>query len=434
MSTLYIRLPSKHAADSATQWLELVCPFVLVSRGSEIEREGTMPLSGMTDLVAKAQRVVLLLAASDVTLLHVQVPPLSPAKLKAALPNLVEDQLLSDPASCLVAANGLSNGLRMVAVVQHAWLDLLAKKFFSFGAYQIAAIPAQLCLPRQQDQYNQPGSITAAINEQAGCIDVALRLSEQNSIGLVINVDQNEIAAQEVINALCVVAPKAQISLYVPQSVLQVYQEQVNNADALNARVGVLADNWQYWIAGARDTTLDLMAWRGVRVGSRMWREWRWSLALIAVTLSINIAALNIDWWRMNREEHSLRARMIQIYKSVYPKENVIIDPIAQMRQKIALARNSSMTAPDNFMTIIAIFSEEWAKVTSTSAAGSKASAIAALEYREHGLFVRFKPDSEAPMQAMAAALAKHNLSLNMALGLAPEQSGTIIWQIRSIK
>ena len=86
-------------------------------------RQGTAPLSELSDTVAKAQRVVLLLAASDVTVLRLQVPPLSSARLKAALPNLVEDRLLTDPSDCVVVAGGLSGGLRTIAVVQRAWLD-----------------------------------------------------------------------------------------------------------------------------------------------------------------------------------------------------------------------------------------------------------------------------------------------------------------------
>ena len=197
MSTLYIRLASKAVADSAPHWPALPCPFALVSHGSSIERQGTAPLSELSDTVAKSQRVVLLLAASDVTLLRVKVPPLSSARLKTALPNLVEDQLIADPSDCVVVAGGLSEGLRTVAVVQRAWLDTLVKTLIAFGARHIAALPAQLCLPYQSDQ---PGSVTAAISDrneggQNAEIDMTLRLSEQDGIGLAIAPEKDEPAA-----------------------------------------------------------------------------------------------------------------------------------------------------------------------------------------------------------------------------------------------
>ena len=422
MSTLYIRLPSKSAADSAAQWLELVCPFALVAHGGSIEREGAAPLSCLPDAVAKAQRVVLLLAASDVTLLRVQIPPLSAAKLRAALPNLVEQQLIADPSGCVVVAGGLHDGLRTVAVVQRAWLELLARTLISFGAHRIAALPAQLCLPYQ------PGSVTAAINEQDACIDVVLRLSEQDGIGLAVACEQHETSAQEVGRMLCAVAPGAPITLYVPQSAVRAYQEAINHTAAMAKRISVFADNWSRWVAGAHGATLDLMTGQGMAAGPKMdWRAWRWPLGLAAAALTINAAALNADWWRMKSESNSLRTAMIQIYKSVYPKDSVIIDPIAQMRQKIAAAkRDSGLPSPDDFTAISAAFGEAWTSVVP----GKPELAIAAIEYRERSLFVRFKPNVEAPVQQMKAALAERNLSLEP----APAQSAAVVWQIRSTK
>jgi general secretion pathway protein L len=432
LSTLYIRLASKSVADSADHWTALPCPFALVSHGSTIEHQGTASLSDLSDTVAKSQRVVLLLAASDVTVLRMQVPPLSSARLKTALPNLVEDRLISDPSGCVVVAGGLSEGLRSIAVVQRAWLDMLVKSLIAYGARRIAALPAQLCLPYQSAQTGQndhPGSVTAAIDDRNSEIDMTLRLSEQDGIGLAIVQEKVESAAHVAIRALCAVVPAAPITLYVPQSLVRAYQEAVNTTAELSKRIIVSADNWSRWIAGANGLTLDLMAGLGMATGPKLdWRPWRWPLALVAAVLAINSAALNIDWWHLKRESDSLRADMIRIYKSAYPKESVIIDPLAQMQQKIAIAKhNSGMSAPDDFTAIIAAFGEAW--VNAVAKAG-KSTEIAALDYHEHSLYVRLKPGGESPAQQMKAALAKYQLALE----LAPEQSGAVVWQIRSTK
>jgi general secretion pathway protein L len=410
LSTLYIRLPSKSAADSAPHWQALDCPFALVSSGN-------------------------LPAASDVTLLRVKVPPLSAARLKAALPNLVEDQLITDPSDCVVVAGGLSEGLRTVAVVQRAWLDLLTKTLIAIGARQIAVLPAQLCLPYKT---GEKGSVTAAINDSDDSgenaeIDMTLRLSEQDGIGLAIAHEKDESAAQAAIRTLCAVVPEAPITLYVPQSLVHTYQETVNDTVARNnaaqdKRIDVSADNWTRWITGANGTILDLMAGSGIGTGRKLdWLPWRWTLALAAVVLVVNAAALNIDWWRLTRETDSLRATMIQIYKSAYPKESVIIDPLAQMQQKIAAARHDSgMAVPDDFTALTAALGEAW----SSAATAGNTAAIAALDYHERSLFVRLKPGGEAPTRQLKSSLAKYGLALD----LAPEQSGAVVWQIRSTK
>jgi len=98
------------------------------------------------------------------------------------------------------------------------------------------------------------------------------------------------------------------------------------------------------------------------------------------------------------------------------------------MRQKIAAAKRASgLAAPDDFTSITASFGEAWAGAV---AAAGKSTAIAALEYHDHSLFVRLKQGGEAPTQQMKAALAKRDLALD----LAPEQSGAVVWQIRSAK
>lgn len=387
------------------------------------------PLSELSDTVAKAQRVVLLLAASDVTLLRLQVPPLSSARLKSALPNLVEDRLLTDPSDCVVVAGGVSGGLRTIAVMQRVWLDVLVRTLIAFGARHIAALPAQLCLPYQSDQ---PGSVAASINDQPdtdASIDMTLRLSEQDGIGLAIAHEKDESAASAAMRALCAVVSESPINLHVPQSSVRAYQEVVNDTVSLNKRITVTADNWSRWIAGANITTLDLMAGLGIGTGPKLdWRPWRWPLALAAAILIVNVAGLNIDWWHMKNEADTLRASMIRTYKSAYPKESVIIDPIAQMQQKIATARhNSGLPAPDDFTAIAATLGEAWPGVV---AAAGKTTAIAALEYHDRSLFVRLKPGSDAPTQQMKAALAKRDLLLE----LAPGQSGATVWQIRGAK
>ena len=429
MSTLYIRLPHRVVADSAPLLLALTCPFALVSESGKIEREGVEPLSGLSEIIATIQRVALLLNASNVTLLRVKVPPLSAGRLKAALPNLVEEQLLCDPAECVIVAGGLSEGLRTLAVIQRAWLELLSATFSTFGARRLAVLPAQLCLPYQS---GQPGGVTAAISERGGDIDLTLRLSEQDGIGLVIGPalsvaeggEQNDSAPNKAIRTLCAVVPTAPVTLYVPPSLLNTYQE----AAKLNKRISILADNWSHWIAGARVTTLDLMAGLGTGAGAGLdWRPWRWPLALAATVVLINAAALNFDWWRMQGESNALSTLMIQIYKSAYPKESVILDPLVQMQQKNASAkRNSGLAATDDFTAITAAFGEAWASIVPT--AGKALATIAALEYRERSLLVRLKPGGEAPTQEMKAALAKRGLSLDAG------QTGALVWQIRSAK
>jgi general secretion pathway protein L len=426
LSTLYIRLPSKAAADSASHWITLSCPFALVSTGGMIEREGAASLPDLSELLARTQRVILLVAASDVSLLRVRVPPMSASRLRAALPNLVEDQLITDPAECVVVAGAEAEGLRTVAVVQRAWLDILLKTVTSLGAQHVSALPAQLCLPWQAH------GVSAAVTEQGVDIDVALRLSEQDGIGLPIMPEQAQSAADEVVQALRAVVPVGPITLYVPQGAVPAYQRAADNAELADRGISVFADKWSRWISAIPDKPLDLLAGIGGARGPKLdWRRWRWPLALAGAAFTINAIGLNIDWWRMKSEAQSLQAGMIQTYRTAYPKETVIVDPVVQMRQKITAAQhNAGQAGPDDFTLITAAFGEAWASVMQGQAAGKAPPGIAGLEYKDRSLLVRLKPDGDAPTEAMKAALASRDLSLTV----APSQSSALVWQIRSAK
>jgi general secretion pathway protein L len=112
---------------------------------------------------------------------------------------------------------------------------------------------------------------------------------------------------------------------------------------------------------------------------------------------------------------------MIQTYKAAFPKDPVVIDPVAQLRQKIAAGqRDSGQLAQDDFLALAAAFGEAWA------GAGQGPQSIAGLEYRDRGLSVRLKPGSNVPVDRIKTALGSRNLTITHA--------GTNVLQIRSAK
>jgi general secretion pathway protein L len=417
LSTLYIRLPSKAAADSAPHVIDLTCQFAIAADNGVIERDGESILSHLVEPISQAQRVVLLLAASDVNLLHVKVPPMSGPRLKAALPNLIEDQLISDPAECVIVAGPPSDGLRTVAVVNRVWLDLLAKVLLELGARQVAAVPAQLCLPHVDD------NVSAAVGELNEDIDVTIRFAEEEGMGLAMVADQRDTVVQDVVQTLGSVVPVAPILLYVQEARMPAYQAALESG-ALTERVTLRPDNWKHWIDGAKGSAFNLMAGLGVSAGQGVnWSQWRWPLRIAAAVVIVNLLALNIDWWRFKHEASTLRTGMMQTFKQAYPKEPVTANPVAQMRGKIAQAQHDAgQSAPDDFMALAGVFGEVWASVLQ----GSKTPGIAALEYSDRSLLVRLKPEGTAPTAQMKTALASRNLSLT------EQKAGE--WLIRSGK
>ena len=423
MSTLYLRLPSKAAFDSSAQEA-LACPYALASASGMLEQEGVTSLPQASALVARAQRVVLLVAASDVTMLRVHLPPMSAARQRAALPNLVEDQLITEPAECIVIGGGLEDGLRTVAVVQRAWLELLVRTVLGSGMARIAALPAQMCVPAHAEH------IEAVVFEDNIGSEVTLRLGTQEGMGLAILPEHLSQAAAEAVDAVLAMAGGRPVLLRVPPERVPAFMQA---ADALGAaeQATVQADSWQQWISGAAHAGIDLALGLGASARPRLdWKPWRTPIVLALLLLLVNVVPLNIEWMRLKREYDGLRASMAQIYKSAFPNETVIVDPLAQARQKVAAGRrNAGQGTPDEFNALAAAFGEAWAAAAPRGANGLQPTLIG-LEYKDRGLLVRLRPEAQAPFDAVSAALARRNL----ALSAAPEQPGVVIWQVKAGK
>src|SRR5260364_420288 len=96
MTTLIVQLQPRNSAIEAVQWPLGALPF---DRRARMLRAGCATLT----LLPRAQTTILLIAARDLLLLSVPLAPLSEARLRAVLPNVVEDQLAQDAQSCHIA-------------------------------------------------------------------------------------------------------------------------------------------------------------------------------------------------------------------------------------------------------------------------------------------------------------------------------------------
>ncbi|HJV02151.1 MAG TPA: type II secretion system protein GspL [Burkholderiaceae bacterium] len=408
MTTLFIRYPAKASIDSGAAQ---ACPFALVGDGGNVLQQGASPLGSLADMVASARRVTLLLAAPDVTLLRVSVPPLSPARLKAALPALVEEHILGDPAECVLAVGPALDGgaERTVAVAQRAWLEVLVKALQAQGAHSISLLPAQLCLPLQ------PGAVSAALSTNDGGCELTLRQSQTDGLGLAL-----PSQPEAVLQTLRALAGDSPVTLYLPAAELRRYEALAASHPAGQATITLQEDQWPHWIAAARTAAPDLAAAVGASgTAARQWQRWRWPLRLAVLALAVNVAGMNIEWLRMKREAAQVQQSMLQIFKAAYPKETVILDPAAQMRKNIAAARaDSGALAGDEFGALSAAFGEALNSLPNRNI-------VAALEYRERALQVKIKPNTvdAAAMGQLRAALAARKLDLSEA---APG-----VWKIR---
>jgi general secretion pathway protein L len=281
LTTLTLRLPSRHAAKAMPDWRNQALAFALSSREGKLLRSGAASLTELAPQIAQVQRVVLLLAASDVTLLRMPVPPMTAARLKAALPALVEDRLITDTADCVLVATPESHGMRSIAVLERSWLHSVVTTVRALGARQLVALPLQLALPLPVQ------GAAAAVTAMQNQIELAVRLSAYEGMGLpMVPTDAEGIVEIEVCRALLALAAQQTLALSVPAARLDAYRQAAHSLAQEGMQISVEEDNWQQLAQAADHIAFDLMAGlENTASGVVNWSRWRWPLALAAALL-----------------------------------------------------------------------------------------------------------------------------------------------------
>jgi general secretion pathway protein L len=408
-STLYILLPSKNVARSVPHLTGFPRPFALITDEGEVLQQGCKALDELQTAAASARQVILLLAASDVSLLTVKIPPMSAAKLKAALPNLLEDQLLTDSSELILLSAPPAGGMCTIAAVDKSWMEVLHAQAQVLHPRKLMAYALSSSMRADAD------SMSVLVEAEAQVLELAFAKPAQPGAGLTFDLGLNDGEAtelvQQILQTLNLFSTGMVVNVSLPVDQLALYQQTAESDADLAARFHFHEINWSARIAGLNSSSIDLMSSVShANQSSFDWAKWRWPLGLAMAALTVNLAGLNLQWLSMKREAQALTESLTQTYKTTFPKENVIRDPVAQMQQKINLSRKSvGESTPDDFLVLSSQFGQVWDSVVVSK---PNAPSIVTIEYREHSLFVKLKSAGLLPLDQFKAGLQSHSLML----------------------
>lgn len=362
------------------------------SLGGGVERVSLDGLQGTSS-------VRLVFDARDVTLLSPVVPALSGARLAQALPNLVEDALLQDVGSCVVVPGPvLEGGHRLVAVMDRAWLEFTVGAFERRGMRVRAAWAAPLALPWAPPDWS------------IACVRNGLALRSGPAAGLGWTAGEDPDYRSEAIVALVESAAAGRerppgLTAYVDED--GPWREPLERAaERLDLPLRIAS------LPVPVDGRVDLLAGRAA-AGRRMLaafdpRAWRLPAALAAGCVVAALVGLNLHWGQLAREKDGIRRALETSFRAAFPQAQVVVDPVLQMnRQVAALRARSGQSGPEDFVPLLARFAQ---------AVGTQGTdALAAVEYREGRLKVRFQParvDGRAAREQLRQACARAGLRL----------------------
>lgn len=440
MSTLIVSLPPRDPAVRSEEWHLPDLPFLLLDKRGEPQRIGRAALG----LLPRASATVLIVAARDTLLLAAAMPPLKGPRLRQALPNVVEDQLIQDPQTCHIAVDpvALADGRRVVAVIDRGWFRFVVGAFAGAGHRNVKAVPAMRCLPvpaaaaapvepdaaldADVEEHAVPATpfiagllgpvistAPALIGEMAAPtpaslgaprIEIAIARGERAALG-----EGLALSAESIVPTLTALAGDHPATLY---SLVDLPGDEPRLA-------GVRPVAGHVDIPGAQPIAFETLARNALasrfdlcqfEFAAQPWkldratvRRLRVPIALVALSVLVSIIGINVQWLQLSRQRDAINAQMTELLLNAFPKTTVVLDAPDQMTRNLDRLRTASgELSPADFLSL--------ADGLARSLGPVPVNGIAGLDYRDRHLEVTFKPDTKVDPD-LTKRLAANGLS-----------------------
>ncbi|NYH23084.1 type II secretion system protein GspL [Paraburkholderia bryophila] len=467
MSTLIVLLPPRDPAVPSQEWQLPELPFVLLDKSGRTQRAGRSSLA----LLPRASSTVLMVAARDLLMMPTTLPPLRGPKLRQALPNIVEDQLIQDPQTCHIAVDPkpLAGGRQMLAIIDRGWFRFICEGFSAAGHRSLRAVPVTRCLPQAVSP-----EVAAEVAElvSAGEPGVGGAAQVATSLPGVAPVVAPGVASvmpmvATVLGAVVQTAPALLLESVVDSGVPRVELAIARGvqgeglavpATAVNATLAALAGaapvslymltelpgnepslpakspaRLAAHIHGASPLPFEQLARRALECrfdlcqfefASQPWRldratlrRLRLPLLLAVGALVVAIVGMNVQWLMLAHQRDAINTQMTELLLNTFPKTTVVLDAPDQMSHQLQQLRVAAgELSPDDFLSL--------ADGLARSLAPVPVNGIAALDYHDRRLDVTFKPEVKLDPD-FAKRLARNGLTGEI-------DSNTGKWTIRN--
>ena len=358
-------------------------------------------------LLPKASSVDVVFDASDVFITTIDPPKLAEGKLRMALPNILEERLLADPADCHFAFRPMRSGGNTgageapkmpVAVVDRGLLTRALDALTESG-YRIRAAYSEI--------YTVPPPSAGVLSVRIGRGRGIARSGVHDGFAFDIG--------EEVPPTLALAIRQLGIKR------IQAYGSEASRLTALAESLGVQVDVHPEEVElGSTDGAVNLLQGafaQGGMMGSftpgglmpaLTARAMRVPLAWAAAAAIVAVAGMNIYYLKLESESKALRSQMEASFRSNFPQIAAIVDPIEQTKRQMSELRSRAGIPSANDYSVL---NARTALLLSIAPIGS----VAAMEYRDNALKVKFKPgtgDNAALQNSLRSAAVQQGLAI----------------------
>lgn len=345
MSVLVILLPPRPRADAAAG-VPTDYAYVLSADGRTVGRQGRAPAAQLP----RADSACALLADADVSWQRLTVPKAPPARLRAALGAMLEDQLLDDEEDVHLALEAGAGGGQpgWVAVVRRDWLRAVVADLEQAGVPLDRVAPSSWPVSTPtlhalaDDDEGQEPTLVWSHADGVACLRLGGTLARQQLGG----VDRAALH--------CTAQPAAVAAaerwLEMPVTVLGEAERALQALHSpWNLRQFDLAPRHR-GMQAVRDALR--------RLGGPAWRPVRWGLAALA---ALQVIGLNAWAWRLEQGVRDKRQAQARLLQATHPQVRSVLDaPLQMQRETDALRTAAGRPGPTDLEPLLAVAATAW--------------------------------------------------------------------------
>ena len=358
MTTLVVSIPARHHL-SPGQGSATATPNALAAPGAPAEFEHVFSTDGLTvtrigraapALLPRADEVVAVLPAADLSWHRITCPRAAPAKLPAALVGVLEEAVLEDPQQLHFAlAPGARGGeIAWVAATDRRWLEGAIAALESAGHRVDRVVPGAWPDDTPRGHFHTRSDTLAPAEPLAGLPQQApgtaepsapadLWLSWAHAEGVVELPLRGSLA-----RALVPEPPPADARFTATPAAAATAERWLGHSvsvlSAPEAALQAARSPWDLRQFGLAPRHRGLAVLREAlrSLLGPAWRPVRWGLSALVV---VQLVGLNLAAWQQNARLSARRADMSRLLTTAHPQVRSVLDPALQMQRETDLLR-----------------------------------------------------------------------------------------------
>ena len=287
---------------------------------------------------AEGCRVVVLVPGTDITLTEASVPTQSRQRVQRAVPFALEDKLADEIESLHFAVGPRADsGAYPVAVVRRDRMDAWLAALTAANLHPHLMLPDTLAVPRASDAWSLLLDADVALLRSGAWSGFAV---ETDLLPALLQLATSNAETPRELHCYTCTPARAGFPATIQmidegceEDVMQVLASGMSGSEGMNLLQGSYSRSEQL---------------------SRLWKPWRASAALLLIGIILHLVQLGAEYHRLDEARSALAAEIEQVYRTAFPDARKVVNPQAQMKQKLTALRRLQGKGSADFLTLLA--------------------------------------------------------------------------------